>query len=633
MNRVGLRRYKLNGSRLRAFRLATAVTIGGVFALSAAPALADSGISYYNGSGSGTAVNLSVSPNAVLNANLSQVQSIINQLPLGAGKTVDNVAGSTLANPLSSINIQVDGASARGVAAGGTSLTDGAASSTALSVQADSLKSELDLLNAMLQNLPAGTAAALQNALAPIIANDPTGQVAPALAQLNAQLGGISDTLGSPSVNVLQTVTAKFGEDKKSDVVDLKQGGVLSQVDSYHLDPFYARALPTDASATNGLASLDIAPSVLGKLGATPLNVPSLSASLATLQAALQQAENKLTGQASQIPLVGNTAKDALGTLTGTVNSTTSQVVTIGGQTVDLTKINDLINQIAALRSSLSALDGLQMNDIVQSGAATAAGTLQRQGDKVQATGSSQAGRIDAVKMTNPVLANALKQVTGQDFTGMALVTVDGIAANASVVLDGHSPANVAADGHLVDVKVLGHVVSTDALLAPGTSCTISVPGKSTCGAIAGAPVSIPDTTNGLVSNLLTITLTRGAAQFASTNSITTGAAKIVTLEVKVDVNLDQVTAVAKQIPALPLSLPVSLSGKSGAQTLLDAQFGAAAAEASLNPAVACQLGCQTPVRPPSTGNEVLPLALLAVFLLAGAVGIFVQQRMRGVRG
>jgi hypothetical protein len=626
----------VKGSSLRAFRLATAVTIGGVFALSAAPALADSGISYYNGSGSGTAVNVAISPNSVLNVNLQAVSDAVKQLDAlvpGTSKTINSLAGSTLNAPTTPISIQIDGAMAKGTAASGGSLTDGSASSTALSIQADSLKSEIALLNAMLQNLPQSTATALQGALAPIIANDPTGQVQSALAQLNAQLGGISDTLGNPSVNVLQTVTAKFGEEKKADVVDVKQGGVLTQVDSYHLDPFFARALASDASASNRLESLAIAPSALGKLGATPLNVPSLNSSLATLQAALQQAENKLTGQASQVPLAGGTAADALGKITAPVNSATSQVVTIANQQVDLTKVNELINQLAALRGSLSALDGLQMNDIISSGAATATGTLQRQGDKVVATGSSTAGRIDAVKLTNKVITDALHTVTGKDFSNMSLVTVDGIAGNASVTLDGHNPANVAADGHLVDVKVLDQVVTTDTLLAPGTSCTVSVPGKSTCGAIGGAPVSIPDTTNGLVSNLLTITLTRGAAQYASTNSITTGAAKIVTLEVKVDVNLDQVNAVAKQIPALPLSLPVSLSGKGGAQTLVDAQLGAASAEASLNPAVACQLGCQTPVRPPSTGNEVLPLAILAIFLVAGAVGITVQQRMRGVRG
>jgi hypothetical protein len=218
------------------------------------------------------------------------------------------------------------------------------------------------------------------------------------------------------------------------------------------------------------------------------------------------------------------------------------------------------------------------------------------------------------------------------DVSGMSLVTVDGIRANASVSLDGKNPANAVADGHLVDVKVLGKVVSTDTLLAPGTSCTISVPGKSTCGNIAGAPVTIPDTTNGLVSNLLTVTLTRGAPQYAATNGIATGAAKIVTLEVKVDVNLDQVNAVAKQIPALPLSLPVSLSKAAGPQTLVDTQFGVAAAEASINPAVTCQLGCQPAVRPPSTGNNTLPLAILAIALVAGGLGIGVRQWRLGQR-
>jgi hypothetical protein len=152
------------------------------------------------------------------------------------------------------------------------------------------------------------------------------------------------------------------------------------------------------------------------------------------------------------------------------------------------------------------------------------------------------------------------------------------------------------------------------------------VPGKSTCGNIAGVPVTIPDTTNGVVSNVLTVTLTRGAPQYAATNGVATGAAKIVTLEVKVDVNLDQVNAVASKLPALPLSLPVGLNKTAGAQTILDAQFGVAAAEASINPAVTCQLNCQPAVRPPSTGNNTLPLLILAVALVAGGLGIGARQ-------
>src|SRR5438309_2667443 len=162
-------------SSLRALRLATAAaTIGGICAVSAAPALADSGISYFNGSATGQAVSLTVSPSSVLNVNLAGIQSQLNSLPLGAGQTINNVAGSTLQNPTAPITVQIDASHAQGVAQKGVQLSDGSASSTAVSIDAASLKSEVTLLNAMLQHMPQGPVTALDNALSPITSNDPT---------------------------------------------------------------------------------------------------------------------------------------------------------------------------------------------------------------------------------------------------------------------------------------------------------------------------------------------------------------------------------------------------------------------------------------------------------------------------
>jgi len=63
----------------RAARLATAVSIAGVAALSAGPAFADSNINYFQGGGTGQAVNLQVTPSTILNGvDLSAVQSAIN---------------------------------------------------------------------------------------------------------------------------------------------------------------------------------------------------------------------------------------------------------------------------------------------------------------------------------------------------------------------------------------------------------------------------------------------------------------------------------------------------------------------------------------------------------------------------
>src|SRR5207302_7325260 len=146
-------------SHMRAYRLATCVAITGVCALGASPALADNGISYYNGSGTGQAVNVTVAPSAILNANLSELQATLAKLTgsVGVSGTVNNVAGSTLQNPTSDINVLVDAAHAEGVSQSGTALNDGSAYSTPVSVKAASLASEVSLLNSMLKNMPNGT--------------------------------------------------------------------------------------------------------------------------------------------------------------------------------------------------------------------------------------------------------------------------------------------------------------------------------------------------------------------------------------------------------------------------------------------------------------------------------------------
>jgi hypothetical protein len=67
-----------------------------------------------------------------------------------------------------------------------------------------------------------------------------------------------------------------------------------------------------------------------------------------------------------------------------------------------------------------------------------------------------------------------------------------------------------------------------------------------------------------------------------------------------------------------------------GTATLADAQFGVAAAEASLTRSVTCQVNCTNvrppAVRPPSTGNDVLPLAILALALVGAGAGLSVRQ-------
>jgi hypothetical protein len=277
------------------------------------------------------------------------------------------------------------------------------------------------------------------------------------------------------------------------------------------------------------------------------------------------------------------------------------------------------------------------MNDIVNTGPSTALGTLKRDGDQVKASGYSQVVHLDAVRVNDPALASLLQTVTGQDFSNQALATVEGIQANADVALDGKSKGVETANGTLARVVVLGHAIDTNSVLSPGTSCTVSIPGRSTCGGSLSA-INIPDVTGGAVGSLLTVTLTRGIYSPSANNSPTFGEAKIVTLEVTANLNLPALEKLAATVPAAAqvLGLVTGHAGIAGlatvglgdgSQPLLDAQFGVAAASVSLNTSQsAINPPGQPAVPPPNTGNDVLPLALLALALLAGGIGMSLRK-------
>jgi hypothetical protein len=644
---------------LRAYRLATAAAIGSTLSLAlAGPAAAASGnIGYFNGEGRGSAIQVAVSPSAILNVNLSGVQQILNQLPLGAGATIDNLAGSTLANPTSDINIALDQADAKGTANDGVHLSDGTADSVPLAIKIDSLANELQLLNAALQDIPKGTLDAVQAALQPLLANAPSLQSA--LTLLNTTLGApIADTLGDPSVHLTQLVHANFGEDKTGDVVTINQG-LLTHLDPYHLDLYHAKAITSQAMADNHLTSLDVAPSLLGSLS-IPTSNASLVNALGTVQQALQQIENQLSSTASAVPVAGPVAVGVLGTVTSTVNNTTHAVVNTTSGTLDLSKVDQVIQQMTNLRAALANLNGLEMNDIVRSGQATAFGNLQRVGDQAKADGTSQAVNLQAVNLDDPALANLLNTLFASspvkvDFLNQPLVQVQGISAGAHVALDGaHAPSQNASDpayafaeGNLAEIDVLGMPIinktTLDSVLPPGTSCVLNIPGKSTCALL---PTAIQDLLNvnlPVIGNtpILSLTLSRGAQVLPSTNGISQAAASIVTLEAKLDLNLSALSSIAQSATGTlaALTLPVAVTpgaafNPTGAN-ILDAEFGVASAFVSTNPAqtyINNPPGSNPPgVRPPSTGNDVLPLAILALALMGAGAGLTVRQA-RAVR-
>src|SRR5207244_4990832 len=115
------------------------------------------------------------------------------------------------------------------------------------------------------------------------------------------------------------------------------------------------------SAANNALTSLSIAPSLLGKLSIPTTNA-SLVNAVGTLQTTLQKIEDQLNGTAQTVPVLGPAVVGVLGTVTSTTNNVTDVVVhTASGAPVDLTKIDQLIQQLANLRNSMASLNGLTM--------------------------------------------------------------------------------------------------------------------------------------------------------------------------------------------------------------------------------------------------------------------------------
>lgn len=654
----GGRQIPVNRSKGRLVRLLTATSLLTAFTVGASPALAADAIPYYTGSATGQAVNLTVDPSSVLNVRLDMLQDLINQLDNalpGTSGSLKNLIGSTLQNPTAPIKVVVNGASANGVAAKGTELTDGKASSTPVAIDAASLKSELALLDAALKNMPDGTVAALKTALQPLLDANPTLKDAfnAALPELSHTL---TDTLGAPTLDVVRTLNANFGEDKSAAGFTIKPAGILTPNAGLSVEPFNARAIAKDAAAANSLVSLDLVPT--GQIGLA--NQAQLKQALQTLEAALVNVEHTVYNVGNSVgvgAVTGTIGNLVFPTVNGAVNSAGSTVL----NTVDLNKVNALISQVAGILGLLDGLNGLQLNDIVAAGPANSSSTLQRLGS-VKAAGLSAVADVDVLKVTNPQLASLLKTVTGHDVTSLAHVGV--IKGSASVVLDGTNKAVQQANGQISDIRVLGFTldqltggaVNLDKLLPPGTSCTIAVPGKSTC---QGIPLNVPDVL-GLVGgvtgtvtggqSLLSINFTRGAGVLDPTANETHGSASITTLEISVDLNCGLVNDLAKSLLGnTSISAPVNMTlgvcgvgintptaptgmvtGAHSGQVLyarnarlVDTALGVATATLSTTPVSTPGQPLQPP---PTTGNNLLILAALGAALVAAGVGVQVWR-------
>ncbi|GAC1327597.1 MAG: hypothetical protein NVSMB17_01870 [Candidatus Dormibacteria bacterium] len=637
----------------------------------AAPALAADHISYFSGSAQGAAAAATINPNAVLDVRLSALQNVLNTLnsvpvagTTGLGASINKTIGSTLNNPTAPITVVVDEASASGTAAQGTALTDGAASSTAVRINAASLASEVDLLNRALQAMPSGTVDALRSALAPVIAADKTGKLGPAFDTVLPSLAKpITGALGSPTVNVLQSVTAKFGETAKGHLTTVEQGGLLTPGSRLELQPFEAHALASDAYASNAVDTLAMLPG--GKLNvASP---QQLLNSLKLVEATLVAVENAVSQTTASVgvdslttPVTGLVFPVVNGVV-GTINSTVTTALT----TTDLTQVNSLLKLINAQIDLLGGLNGLQLNDLVGNNGANALSTVGRTADAVTANGIGQVAHVDVVKINDPTLKSLL---------GSELLSVDGIKATASVTLDGVNPARQTTSGTLLDVKVAGHSlteltagkVALDDILPAGTSCTINVPGASTCHGIqlVVPPAQVSDAlgtlqgalgTNIAVPTLVNVTLTRGIGVVDQANSAKYGRADIAVLQATSDINCDAVSKLAGMLQstqsllasnlnlhlaacglgitdASPNAAPAARKSNASVATnatgnvhLINVSLGVAHADLSLDKASDFTHVTPGPV-PPTTGNDLLILAAVALAAVAGGVALQVRK-------
>ncbi|MHB8507745.1 MAG: hypothetical protein ACYDGR_03750 [Candidatus Dormibacteria bacterium] len=574
--------------------LATVLALPQVTSAAGAGALAS-----YAGDAHAQALSLQVAPSALLNVDLSAVQQALGQLPGGAGAALAGALGTTLSDVATPVTLEVNSNSVSGVSGAGSDLTGGNGSTASVRLNAAALQTQVARLSATLANLPTAAVATLQAALAPLVAADTTGKLQAAFSTVQATLGTpIADTLLAPPANLTRSAVASFGQDWHGSTVSVDSSGALGSGTNPQAAPWAARALPAGALASSTLLNLDVSPGLGGTVAVPDIN-GALTTSLSNLQAALATVESTLAGVVATIPVVGPTVGGTVGTITGVVAGApsglpalpaapvlptlsshlvagvTAPVITVGGQTVDLNQLSTLVNQVAALRGNLGALNGMALNDAATVNAASSMASVHPSASGAASGSAMSVMNVSLLTLKNPALVALLKQVTGMDFSGMPTVSIDALRAAASLQMDGINAPIATAEGHFADIKVLGRVVSTDAILQPGSSCVVSIPGASTCPGVA----TIADATGGVVGTLLTVTLARGKAALPTSNTPVSASAAITTLNVSVDINLD---ALRRLTPGgTPL---VNLAQGAGTSRLVNLAAGVAAANLVVTP-------------------------------------------------
>ena len=299
--------------------MSTIVGVLGVVTMGTAPALAaDGGISYYKGSADGQALNVTVSPNAVANVDLSLLRSQLKGLPNGVGDTIDGLVGPTLSNVTADITVTANTAHAEGVAAKGTDLTDGTATTTPAAVNSAALADQVALLKKALKNIPAGTLSALTEKLQPLLDSGLLSQVQKnvLITDLNLLSAAVAENICSPSVNVIDSKTAKFGESFSDQNVSFQPVGFCAGSSLYTVGPFVAKALADGSIASNNLTNLNLVPT-------GGISVPSLTNAINNLVTDLKALEQVINNTAGSLGLgsVGTLAGGVIDQVTGNLTN------------------------------------------------------------------------------------------------------------------------------------------------------------------------------------------------------------------------------------------------------------------------------------------------------------------------
>jgi hypothetical protein len=639
-----------------------AVAVFGVLAFSAAPAMAAGPISYYQGAANGQALSLTANPNAVVNLNLGQLTTELTAVLQAAGVDTPTINGivSGLSNPTSSLSVSLDGAASQGTSATGDKLSGGNASTTPVGIEDQAIATELALLKTALNKIPASLTKQLSAELGQVMTRLVAKLAAlslPVLTQsqanaINADIAAITtaitnlgasiaDTLGNPSANILNSYSVNFPDEINDSNITAKGGVVTSG--PFNLSAFTARAMPSDATGSNTISSLNLSPSGALSLANVPAAMNALVAAIAKLES---DVNNVLQVDLSGLGLgsVGTILGGTITTITGTANAALGTVVNQlnTAYATLVTNLNNLLTSLTGL-----GLGTLSLNDLLSTGPSTALGTVSRVDDgTVQANAVGDLANVKVLELNNPNLVKVLKAIPGTSGLGLdtskALLTLDAVHGRSNVTLDGTNPSKQTASGTIADISVLGKSLKSlsgldiDSIIPPGTTCVISVPG-GVSGVGCAIPAVVPGGTP--VDGLVTITLARGA-NVNSTGPVKNGTAGIVTLEVTAGVdcskvpglsgigNLGVVTLCGSASPAAGPALASRAAAAphvaANSMQLVDFQLGVANSAASLEPnsiGSTCTQNC-TPVHVPNTGSPVWMLAVLAALLVLGGAGL-----------